>query len=43
MWCFRMWSFEILVLSPSFMSALGVKYPQLQLLRVDINYTQFAF
>ena len=35
MWCFRMWCFKMLVLNPSPISALGVKSPHLQLLRVN--------
>ena len=35
MWCVRMWGLKIIVLNPSPMSALGVKSPHLQLLRVN--------
>ena len=35
MWCFRMWDLKIKDLNPSPTSALGVKSPHLQLLRVN--------
>ena len=35
MWCFRMWCFKILILNPSPISALAVKSPHLQFLRVN--------
>ena len=35
MWCLRTWGFKLLIGNPSAMSALGVKSPHLQFLRVN--------